>query len=90
MVFTEVAESASDNGFFIAGFTNQAAFLMNCGLLSLINETSDEKKRFLQNQQILQLTLPSEMGELFKVIGLSKNGEMELMGFRAMNQMGRL
>lgn len=88
--FTAIAESAIENQFSVAGFTNQAAFLINCGLLELISETADEKKRFLQNQQILQLTSPNEMGELFKVIGLSKKLEMDWMGFRAMNQVARL
>jgi SAM-dependent MidA family methyltransferase len=88
--FTAVAESASDNGFSVVGFTNQAAFLMNCGLLSFVKESTDEKKRFLQNQQVLQLTLPSEMGELFKVMGLSKNYDNELLGFQSMNQLMRL
>ena len=88
--FTAVADSAIDAGFEVIGFTNQAAFLMNCGLLSFISESADEKTRFRQNQQILQLTSPSEMGELFKVIGLVKNGETDVMGFQTMNQLMRL
>lgn len=88
--FTAVAESASDNDFDVVGFTNQAAFLMNCGLLDFLDNPIDEKKRRLQNQQILQLTSPSEMGELFKVMGLLKNCEIDLIGFQAMNQLVRL
>jgi SAM-dependent MidA family methyltransferase len=88
--FTAVAEAADDNKLTVCGFTHQAAFLMNCGLLSFINNTLDEKNRFLQNQQIMQLTSPSEMGELFKVMGLSKNIEIDLMGFQTMNQLSRL
>lgn len=88
--FTAVAESGAENGFDVAGFTHQAAFLMNCGLLMLTQEGVDEKTRFLHNQQILQLTLPSEMGEFFKVMGLTKNIEIDLMGFQTMNQLSRL
>ena len=88
--FTAVAESAADQGFSVNGFTNQAAFLMNTELLSFVNNTTDEKKRFLQNQQILQLTLPSEMGELFKVMGLTKNYVQSLMGFVEMNKVHAL
>ncbi len=88
--FTAVAESAVESGFEVAGFTHQAAFLMNCGLLTLAQEVGDEKTRFLRNQQILQLTLPSEMGEFFKVMGLTKNVEMDLMAFQSMNQLSRL
>lgn len=88
--FTAVAKSAFANGLSIAGFTNQAAFLMNCGLLSLLDAPVDNKKRFSQNNQVLQLTSPSEMGELFKVIGLTKKYERDLLGFCAMDQARRL
>lgn len=88
--FTAVAESAADAGFDIVGFTHQAAFLMNCGLLSLVSEKTDEQKRFSQNQAILKLTSPSEMGELFKVMGLAKNLDMDFMGFQMMNHIERL
>ena len=88
--FTAVAESAAENDFDVVGFTHQAAFLMNCGLLTLAQEAGDEKTRFLRNQQILQLTLPSSMGEFFKVMGLIKNIEEALMGFQTMNQLSRL
>ena len=88
--FTSVAEAADANNFRVAGFTNQAAFLMNCDLLSFIDDSLDEKNRFLQNQQIMKLTSMSEMGELFKVMGLTKKMEIDLMGFRVMNQLARL
>lgn len=88
--FTAVADSACENGLSVAGFTNQAAFLINCGLLSLLDSSADDKKRFSQNSQVLQLTSPSEMGELFKVIGLTKKYNHELLGFQSMNGVGRL
>src|SRR5205823_6605081 len=36
--FTHVAEAAYNAGFHIAGYTNQASFLLSNGLLSLVNE----------------------------------------------------
>ncbi|OGT48882.1 MAG: hypothetical protein A3E82_04080 [Gammaproteobacteria bacterium RIFCSPHIGHO2_12_FULL_38_11] len=80
--FTAVAESAEKCHLNVAGFSNQASFLINCNLLSFIDNTLDEKKRFNQNRQIMKLTSPNEMGELFKVMGLTKNYEAELMGFK--------
>lgn len=88
--FTSVAEAADGHGLTVVGFTQQSSFLVNCGLLSFIHEEANEKARFLQNQAILQLTLPSEMGELFKVIGLTKNIQSALMGFSHLNQLMRL
>src|SRR3989338_6663266 len=88
--FTAVATAAKKNEFQVGGFTHQAAFLMNSGLLSFLNHAPDEKTRFIQHQQVLQLTLPSEMGELFKVMALTKKCDMALLGFQTMNQVMRL
>ncbi|MCH9644194.1 MAG: SAM-dependent methyltransferase [Gammaproteobacteria bacterium] len=79
--FTAVAEAAVSAGFDIEGFTHQAAFLLNCGI-----ESND-----LQSTQALKrLLLPSEMGELFKVIALSKGNAPDLIGFQKMDQLHRL
>jgi SAM-dependent MidA family methyltransferase len=40
--------------------------------------------------EIKKLTMPHEMGELFKVIALSKDIDEQLIGFRNRNQSGRL
>ncbi|WP_415582801.1 SAM-dependent methyltransferase, partial [Legionella worsleiensis] len=79
--FTHVAEAGQQAGFHIAGYTNQASFLLANGLLSLIQSVDDEKELFRAKQAIKQLTDPSEMGELFKVIALTKNLDIDLAGF---------
>ncbi|KTD76367.1 class I SAM-dependent methyltransferase [Legionella waltersii] len=79
--FTHVAEAAHDAGFHVAGYTNQASFLLANGLLSFINQIEDQKELLQANHAIKQLTQPSEMGELFKVIALSKHLDMDLQGF---------
>ena len=79
--FTHVAEAGHQAGFHIAGYTNQASFLLANGLLSLIH-TMDEQQQIQAKQAIKQLTQPSEMGELFKVIALTKNWEIDLNGFQ--------
>lgn len=88
--FTAVAEAGDAAGLTVAGYINQAGFLLNCGLLSLIDTKAAEEIRFAQNQAVLRLTMPSEMGELFKVIALTKSFENTLMGFEKMNQLERL
>lgn len=88
--FTAVAEAAFDYHFSVAGFTNQASFLINSGLLSLIQQAENEQHRVQQNQQVLQLTSPAEMGELFKVMALTKNMDLDLGGFSNHNQLARL
>lgn len=79
--FTHVAEAGQQAGFHVAGYTNQASFLLANGLLSLIDALDNEQERFQAKQAIKQLTHPSEMGELFKVIALTKNMEIDLNGF---------
>lgn len=80
--FTQVATAAVDAGLEVLGYTNQAAFLLANGLLSLLNEISDERERFNANQAAKTLLQPAEMGELFKVIALGKNFPLPLQGFQ--------
>ena len=81
--FTAVAEAAQAAGFDVDGFTSQANFLINCGLAQRVEkEMSDEVRAQLSlTQQMKTLTLPSEMGERFKVMGLSKNFDALVPGF---------
>ena len=81
--FSEVAHAAVDAGFQMLGYTTQAAFLMSGGLADLHQEqvSDDARQQLLLAQQIKTLTLPSEMGERFKVMGLAKNLEPRLSGF---------
>jgi SAM-dependent MidA family methyltransferase len=71
--FTAIALVAQDAGLDVAGYTCQARFLMNCGLLDLL-QTVDLRER--ANAQ--KLLTEHEMGELFKVIALARG----LPGFR--------
>ncbi len=80
--FTHVAEAGHQAGFHIAGYTNQASFLLGNGLLSLISSLTDEREQFKAKQASKQLVQPSEMGELFKVIALTKNLDIDLNGFQ--------
>lgn len=79
--FTHVAEAGRASGFHVAGFTNQASFLLGNGLLSLLQEIQDEEVYIKASQPVKQLVQPSEMGELFKVIALTKDWENPLSGF---------
>jgi SAM-dependent MidA family methyltransferase len=81
--FTDIAESGIDAGLDVIGYTNQAFFLINCGITLLLQNTSPENLRdYLPlSAQLQKLTSPSEMGELFKVIALGKNVANPLRGF---------
>jgi SAM-dependent MidA family methyltransferase len=79
--FTAIAETASKCNLDVSGYTHQAAFLLNCGLLELINNDMPLAEHWEISQQIKCLTLPSEMGELFKGIALTRHLDQPLLGF---------
>ena len=80
--FTAVATTARTNGFTIAGYTTQAYFLLSCGIVTLVEQSSATDPNALRAaQQIKKLTLPNEMGELFKVMALTRNFTAPLLGF---------
>jgi SAM-dependent MidA family methyltransferase len=80
--FTALAEAADAAGLGIHGYTTQASFLLACGIIELANEEKlPELDEYRQNQAIKILTLPSQMGELVKVMALTKNYSEPLVGF---------
>jgi len=81
--FTAVAEAADAAGLHVSGYTNQANFLLSCGLTELLSgfEPNDSKNYLQQTQAAKKLIMPHEMGELFKVMALSRNLDMPLLGF---------
>lgn len=91
--FTAIAEAAMINGLKVAGFTTQAAFLLACGLLDIAarNDSQEVAAHLKQSQQIQTLTSPNEMGELVKVMALTKNFKSDfLLGFTLQDQRHRL
>lgn len=74
--FTGIALAAQDAGLDVIGYTTQARFLMNCGLMEMLQGAD---LRTTANAQ--KLLTEHEMGELFKVIGLSKGITIDPIGF---------
>ncbi len=81
--FTAMADAALDANMQVIGYTNQVSFLMGAGLIDIaeLENESDVKQRMETASQIKKLTLPHEMGELFKVISFSKNCDITLPAF---------
>lgn len=90
--FTAVAEAADQAGLQVAGFTSQAHFLAQNGLENLFIDLLQQapEQQFALAQQIRTLSLPAQMGERFKVMGLTKQLEGELQGFVDVDQRFRL
>lgn len=71
--FTSLAEVAVDNDLEVAGFLNQASFLLANHIIEYVDFNKTDTNIFKLKQQFKKLTSPSEMGELFKVLLLNKN-----------------
>lgn len=80
--FTAIAETAVSRQLAVMGYVNQASFLINCGLLTLLAEASpDDMATYAPMVSATQKLLsPAEMGELFKVMLLGKGMDMPLIG----------
>lgn len=80
--FTAVAEAAQAAGLEVAGYTTQAYFLLGAGIHALLEDPAlGESERIALAQGVKKLVLPSEMGELFKVIGLARELALPPGGF---------
>ena len=80
--FTAIAEAAHSEQLSVMGYLNQANFLINCGLLQMLEQTSPEHMDVYAPivSAVQKLLSPAEMGELFKVILLGKGIEEQLLG----------
>ena len=91
--FTAAAEAGTTAGLVLEGFTRQRQFLLNCGLADIAaaeQRDANSLQRLKISQQMQKLTLPSQMGDVFNVIGFSRNLPKALMGFVVADQAYRL
>ncbi len=88
--FTALAIAGVQSDLELVGFTHQGAFLINNGITTLADMASTNTQRYAVSQQIQKLTHPHEMGELFKVMALSKGLIEPLLGFVLFDQRHRL
>lgn len=76
--FTAVADAAHGAGLDVLGYTTQAHFLMNCGILDLLRSAPGDARTTAAVQRLLS---EAEMGELFKVLAVGRGVETPLAGF---------
>ena len=101
--FTAIARAARAQGLQLQGYTSQARFLINCGLLEQIAHSGltaglrapaagaasadsvrlagAERARATQMAALQTLLSEAEMGELFKVLALSRGIDTPAIGF---------
>ena len=83
--FSGIALAGQDAGLDVIGYTSQARFLINCGLVDLLTGASLAQRTMAQ-----KLVNEHEMGELFKVIAMSRGVTFEPLGFAQGDRTHRL
>jgi SAM-dependent MidA family methyltransferase len=83
--FTGIAVAAQEAGLPVLGYTTQARFLINCGLVQMLEQASVQQRSAGQ-----RLVAEHEMGELFKVIGFHRGPFWDARGFSVGDRTGRL
>ncbi|MGZ5097467.1 MAG: class I SAM-dependent methyltransferase [Usitatibacter sp.] len=83
--FTAMARAAEQGGSEVEGYTTQAYFLISCDLAVLVSagDPTVTLSRLKATSSVLRLISPSEMGELFKVLGITKGLDAPLLGFQS-------
>ena len=84
------ARAAERAGARTAGFVSQADFLLATGILDEVAAAGDEGERTARASEVRRLTFPGQMGEAFKVLGLSRGLDLDPVGFALRDRRGRL
>jgi SAM-dependent MidA family methyltransferase len=92
--FTALAVAGQDVGLEVLGFTGQGRFLLNLGLLQLLQNAAfpSEIERLRATSAVQRLLAEHEMGELFKVLLLARGLALAAppQGFASGNRVHRL
>src|SRR6185503_1090665 len=81
--FSAVAAAGERGGLAVAGYTTQAAYLLGAGILDRLLDVGEPGTAdFVRATTAVQtLTSPAEMGDLFKVLALSRSPAIRWRGF---------
>lgn len=79
--FTAIAEAAHAASLQVCGYNTQGLFLLANGITELAEQADNERQRIQRVQQLRTLTMPTEMGEQFKVMALCRDFQQPLQGF---------
>lgn len=87
--FTAMADAALDGGLDVLGYTSQARFLLNVGLTDIMMDQTPTPQALSAVQKLIS---EAEMGELFKVLAVGKDLDIEypLLGFSTGDRRNRL
>jgi len=84
--FTAMADAAHGAGLDVLGYTTQARFLVNCGLLEQLGAQHSAQRANAAHRLLSE----AEMGELFKVLATGRGIDRALIGFARGDRLARL
>lgn len=88
--FSDISQTAKNIGFNLDGYCNQAMFLISMGISDYLLQEKDTLRYIKLTEQIKKLIMPGAMGDVFKVLALSKNQSLELQCFTEQNLLNAL
>lgn len=88
--FSDIAQTAVKSGFELYGYCNQAMFLISMGIDKYLTDEKDSNNYIKLAEQTKKLTMPDSMGEIFKVLALTKKQPLKLQGFKEQNLIDKL
>jgi len=84
--FSAISDAAHRAGLDVLGYTSQARFLLNCGLVERLEDNPSPQRANAMHRLVSE----AEMGELFKVLALGKGIADPLIGFVRGDRSARL
>lgn len=90
--FTAIANAGAAVEMKLLGYTSQAAFLIGSGLEEFMrtSDPNNVRAHLSLTEQVKKLTLPHEMGELFKICALGRGTNKEPSAFAIQDRRSRL
>jgi len=89
--FSHLKNLSLNTGLTVSGYMSQSAFLINLNILDIYQSKDyigDEA--LIESNKLKNILLPNTMGELFKVLVMQKNIDIELKSTKEFNQMNKL
>ena len=89
--FSHISNLAVKNGLTVDGYLPQSSLLLNLGILEIF-ETKDYRadKKVDELNKLKNILLPNTMGEIFKILVLTKNINRKLLSTKEFNHINKL
>ncbi len=89
--FSHLKNLSLNTSLIVSGFLSQSAFLINLNILDIYQSKDySDDEILIESNKLKNILLPNTMGELFKVLVMQKNIDIELKSTREFNQMAKL